>query len=181
MIIWWLTLTLHVNQTANNLFPFQVHMPSVSLQGGLDFVLCLPLKLSDYICSDGTNKWFFIIMHYGIIFRSMENFKDQEWPVFLWLFMKVSWKGAVKEDRTYCHDLITVCSRCRFYRIFIFWHRRMPYLKESDGLKNKPESFKACLVTCGVANHKKYNVFYSAINRLFWVLKIEDKVLWHDY
>lgn len=48
----------------------------------LDFVLCLPLKLSDYICSDGTNKWFFIIMHYGIIFSCMENFKDQQWPVF---------------------------------------------------------------------------------------------------
>lgn len=57
-------------------------MSSVSLQGGLDFVLCLPLKLYDYICSDGTNKWFFIIMHYGIIFSSMENFKDQQWPVF---------------------------------------------------------------------------------------------------
>lgn len=158
-------------------------LSSVSLQGGW-ILVCVLLKLSDYICSDGTNKYFFIIMHYGIIFSCMENFKEQQWPVFffsLWLFMKVSWKGAAKEDRTYCHDLITVCCRCRFYRIFIFWTRQMPHLKASGSLKNKRKSFQAGLVTCGGANHKKYNMFHSTINWLFWVLKIEDKVLCRDY
>ncbi len=112
VIIWCPTLTLHVNQNAINLLHFQVPYPQF-LSKAAGFLVYVLLKLSDYICSDGTNKYFFIIMHCGIIFSCMENFK--EWPVFfLWLFMKVSWKGAAKEDRTYCHDLITVCCRCRF-------------------------------------------------------------------
>ncbi len=98
VIIW--CPTLHVNQNAINLLHFQVPYPQF-LSKAAGFLVCVLLKLSDYICSDGTKKYFFIIMHCGIIFSCMENIK--EWPVF---FSLIIHEGLLKRSSEGGQDLL---------------------------------------------------------------------------
>lgn len=176
-VIWWLTLTLHINQNAKNRSPFQVYVLSFTARR-VDFGLCLPLKLSDYICSDGTNKWFFIIMHYGIIFSCMENFKDQQWPVF---FSDYSWRSPEKEQwrRTglIAMTWLQFAADADFTEFSYFGTGGRHILKHLMAWKTSSRASRLVWLLAA----KKYNVFYSAINWLFWVLKIEDKVLCRDY
>lgn len=83
----WLTLNDRTQQS------FPISSPQL-LSGAAGFKFVYKQITSEYICSDTSNKWFWIRMHYGIIFSCVETSKANRGLFFIWLFMKSNTAGG---------------------------------------------------------------------------------------